>query len=140
MSLSIPTFSTTLELIGNADNPAPPMSGFTFLSLGRKRLATLINTTPDTVPKTKAMRPKAIIISVSFLIISSPFINGAIDKPRSREIRGVRIFCAAEESESKTLHSRRRLPNISMPTRDAESGATRDEIIVTAIGNIIFVL
>ena len=70
---------------------------------------------------------------------SVPFIIGAIESPSNNVIRGERTFCAAFDKESRTSHSLRRLPNMSIPTKAAESGAIREHMIVTAIGNTILV-
>ena len=107
--------------------------------MGRKRFTIFTKITPEKVSNTKAKSPKAIIISVSILMSFTPSIMGAIDRPRSSVTRGERTSFAAEARLSSTPHSLRRLPNISMPTRAADSGAIREQMIVTAMGNMILV-
>ena len=59
-----PIWLTTRPLMGNAEIPAAPIMGLIFFSLGRNRLMNLANTTPPTVSKMKATRPRPRIIRV----------------------------------------------------------------------------
>ncbi len=50
----------------------------------------------------------------------------------------INAFCAVSDKRPTTPLSRRRLPNISIPIKGVASGKSKDTIIVTAIGKIIF--
>jgi len=59
--------------------------------------------------------------------------------PKRIVMRFARAFCAVLDRLSSFRHSLRRFPNISIPTRDTDAGATSPAIIVTIIGNNILV-
>ena len=64
----------------------------------------------------------------------------AMVRPSRMVIRFARVVCAVWDRLSSLRHSRSRLPNISIPTRETEAGATSPEIIITQIGNRMRVL
>jgi len=61
-------------------------------------------------------------------------MTGATERPKSSEISFASTFCAASESESSTVHSRSRFPNIRKPTSATDLGAAMPAMPVTRIG------
>ena len=70
---------------------------------------------------------------------ASAFMLAATVMPSRSVMRFASTFCAVSEREFKTPHSRTRLPNISKPIKATERGDTIPAIMVTTMGNIIFV-
>ena len=131
----VPILATTREAIGNAEMPAAPSIGLIF-SLENK-FKSFAHITPPIVSNTNAKSPSPIMIIVSSLMKASACIWNAIVIPRSRVIIFENVVCAVSERDFKAPHSLKRLPNISIPTRERESGAIKPEIIVTIMGNKI---
>ena len=77
------------------------------------------------------------IIRVSQRTNSCACIRNAMVMPKSRVMILEKVVCAVSDSDFSTPHSRIRLPNISMPTRDREAGAISPATTVTIIGKRI---
>ena len=63
-----------------------------------------------------------------------------MEMPSRMVIRLARTFWAVSDRESRTPHSRIRLPNIRKPISATASGATRPTMTVTTMGNRILVV
>ena len=80
--------------------------------------------TPEAVEIPKATTPRARIMSVSTCRKRSPDMVMPTLVPRKMVTALMISFCDAFDSRSATPHSRKKLPNISMPM-SAEAGGTR---------------
>ena len=85
-----------------------------------------------------AIRPSAMMSSVSTLRKFWATAVAPTVTPRKIVIMFISSFVAVFTRRSQTPDSFIRLPSISIPTREAESGTMRETITVTAIGNTIF--
>ena len=103
--------------------------------MGRNRFISLANITPPMVSNTKATRPRPMMTTVPTVKKAPAFILAAMVRPSTMVIRLARVVWAVWERLSSFRHSRSRLPNISMPTRETEAGATKPAITITMIGN-----
>ena len=69
----------------------------------------------------------------------SAVICPATVRPSTMVMRFASTFCAVSLRAFSTPHSRSRLPNIRKPTRATLAGATIPAMMVTTMGNRIFV-
>ncbi len=98
----------------------------------------LPRSTPPAVPQRNAAMPMAKMPRVSSLKNMLAVAVAPTLTPRKIVTIFISSFWAVLDSLSTTPLSRRRLPSISMPTRDAAEGTSSAVKIVTTIGNMIF--
>lgn len=125
----------SLQDIGNAEIPAPPIIGLIFFF--KYRFSTFANMTPPMVSMTKAKSPISIMMTVCTVTNCSACILNEMVMPKSSVIRFARWFCAVSDMVPSTPHSRIRLPNIKKPTSATACGAMSPTIIETTIGKAI---
>ena len=92
------------------------------------------------VSNTNATRPSAMMMMVSHWTNLPAFMLEEMVRPSRMVMRLARVVCAVWDRLSSLRHSRSRLPNISIPTRDTDAGATSPAMMVTMIGKRMRVL
>ena len=93
--------------------------------------------TPPAVLNINAISPRTIILIVSSLRKESALIVAPTEMPRKIVVAFRTSFCAAWLRRSVHPHSRRRLPNISIPIRGTAGGRISPQAIVEIIGKRI---
>ena len=81
-----------------------------------------------------AISPSAMILIVATVRKDSALIVAPTDMPRNIVVALSTSFWAASERRSVHPHSRRRLPNMSIPTSGTDAGRTRPQATVETIG------